>query len=369
MPARCVSPPVTPASASIDPRQAYDRSGRHLLEPRSGHLGPTPHQAGSLEIEPSSLVNAIVDVVSELLTKVFGKKMPNAPMILFSQGPFCNGTLNSIGRSGKVVVKSLTFDLFGGLIKDVHLLGAIEKGIGLLPGTQPLVKWAKAIGTAVAGELLDFEVSSEAAKSSEKEKKLPPVTSDAVIEVIDKEATDSFLGLKSALFHGVVTAKAPGLSAVQATLDLGKCLGKASDNMFVWVTPSLENQEVRNESGRQEEPLNVPLNGNRTAHAVGMLTAFPQGTQPITIPFDPIGMSTSDIKKFIEKWVPGGKKIVEAANLPIEITYPATSVSRRAASTRAVTPILISSSVTIRSRPRRPSTISGARPRFPTGRR
>ncbi|MBP1686033.1 MAG: Cna domain protein, partial [Deltaproteobacteria bacterium] len=273
-------------------------------------------QAGSLEIEPSSLANAVVDVVSEMLTKLFGQKMPNAPMILFSQGPFCNDTLTSIGRSGKVVVKNLKFDLFGGLIKDVDLLGGIEKGIGLIPGTQPLVKWAKAAGTAVAGELLDFEVSSEAAKSSEKDKKSAPVTSDAVIEV-----TDSF-SVKFPFFHGVVTSKAPGISAVQATLDLGKCLGKASDNMFVWVTPSLDNQEVRNESGHLEDPLNVPLNGSRTAHAVGMLTAFRQGTQPITIPFDPIGMLTADIKKFIEKWVPGGKKIAKAANIPIDITYP-----------------------------------------------
>jgi len=272
-------------------------------------------QAGSLKVEPTSIGNAVASVVSELLTWALGKDLPNPPMILFSQGP-CDDRLSFIGRSGKVSVKSLKFDLLGGLITDVDLLGGIERAVGLIPGTQPLVKWAKLTGVAVASELLDFEVSSEAAKGSEKEDKSPPVTSDAVIEV-----TDSF-SRTFPFFHGVVSSKTPGLSAVQATLDLGKCLGKASDNLIVWVAPSLTKLEIRNQDGHVEDPLNVPLNGERTAHAVGMLSAFQQGTEPIDLPFDPIGMKLSDIKKFIEEWIPGGKKITKAAGVPIELAYP-----------------------------------------------
>jgi len=131
----------------------------------------------SLEIEPSSIANAFASVASDLITRATGKDLPNPPMILFSEGP-CDDRLSFIGRTGSVVVKSIKLAFLQGLISDVDLMAGVEQGIGLLPGKHPLAKLAKAIGRKaapfVASQFLDFEVSSEAAMGSEKEKGAPP---------------------------------------------------------------------------------------------------------------------------------------------------------------------------------------------------
>lgn len=276
-------------------------------------------KAGSLKIQPVSLANVGIDIVSDLITRAFGNEMPDPPMVLFSEGP-CNDALSFVGRTGKVVIREFKFDLFGGLIKDADLIGGVEKAIGWIPGVGGSIgKFVKATVLGVAGEALDFEVSSKAAETSEKKEKKAPVTSDSVIEVTDS------LSKKAPFFSGVVTAKNPGLSAVQATMDLGKCLGKATDDMLVWVTPRLENLEIRNEGGRKENPLHLAVNGSRPAHAVGMLNAFQDGTQPVEIPFDPIDIlpgEAGELKKVVENWIPGGKDFLGDMGIPVEITYP-----------------------------------------------
>ncbi|MEO8602858.1 MAG: DUF4215 domain-containing protein [bacterium] len=275
----------------------------------------------SLEIEPSSIANAAVNVASDLITRATGKDLPNPPMILFSEGP-CDDRLSFVGRTGNVVVKSIKLAFLQGLISDVDLMAGVEQGIGLLPGKSPLVKLAKAIGKKsapfVASQFLDFEVSSEAAMDSEMEGG-PPVTMDDVIEV-----TDSF-SRSAPFFKGFVSARAPGVSAVQATLNLGKCLGKASDDMLVFVGPRLEKQQIRNERGRIEDPLLLGVNQERTASVVGLVNFVRDGEQPHEISFDLVNIlpdKVGEIKTFIEKWVPGGKKFVEGINVPIDLVVP-----------------------------------------------
>jgi hypothetical protein len=142
---------------------------------------------------------------------------------------------------------------------------------------------------------------------------------DDVIEV-----TDSF-SRAAPVFKGIVTAKAPGISAVQATLDLGKCLGKASDDMLVFVGPRLEKQQIRNERGRIEDPLHLGVNQERTASVVGLLNFVRDGEQPHEISFDLVNIfpdKVGEIKKFIEKWIPGGKKFIEGIDVPIDLVVP-----------------------------------------------
>jgi len=275
----------------------------------------------SLEIEPSSIANAAANVASDLITRATGKELPNPPMILFSEGP-CDDRLSFIGRTGNAVVKSIKLGFLQGLISDVDFMAGVEQGIGALPGKHPLAKLAKALGRkaapVVASQFLDFEVSSEAAMDSEKEDG-PPVTMDAVIEV-----TDSF-SRGAPFFKGIVTARTPGVSAVQATLDLGKYLGKASDNMMVLVGPRLERQQIRNERGRIEDPLRLGVNQERTASVVGLVNFVRDGEEPHEISFDLVGIlpdRVGEIKTFIEKWVPGGKKFVEGINVPVDLVVP-----------------------------------------------
>ncbi len=276
----------------------------------------------SLEIEPQSIGTTLAGAASDLITRATGKDLPNPPMILFSEGP-CDDRASFVGRTGNVVVKSIKLAFLQGLISDVDLMAGVEQGIGLLPGKHPLAKLAKAIGSKaapfVASQFLDFEVSSEAAMGSEKAEGSPPVTMDDVIEV-----ADSF-SRTAPFFKGFVTARTPGVSAVQATLDLGKCLGKASDDMLVFVGPRLEKQQIRNERGRIEDPLRLGVNQERTASVVGLVNFVRDGEQPHEISFDLVNIlpdKVGEIKKFIEKWIPGGKKFIEGINVPIDLVVP-----------------------------------------------
>src|SRR5262249_12737622 len=158
---------------------------------------------------------------------------------------FCDHGFEGIGTTGLIQVKKLTFDFFGGLISDVDLMEGINQAIGLIPDKNPLGRFAKAVATRLApvavGQLLDFEVSSQAAGGSEKASGAPPINMDSVISVTDS------LSLTAPFFKGAVTALSPGLSAVQATLDLEQwCLGKASGSIVVWVAPKIERVQIRN---------------------------------------------------------------------------------------------------------------------------
>jgi hypothetical protein len=70
-------------------------------------------------------------------------------------------------------------------------------------------------------------------------------------------------------FKGIVTAKAPGVSAVQAKFEI-ECLGEASDTMLVWVAPAIAAVEIRNRDEKVEEPLLLRRGEARPVHAVGL---------------------------------------------------------------------------------------------------
>jgi hypothetical protein len=278
-------------------------------------------KAKSLTLEPTSVANATPNVVADLMTQTLGLQFPDPPMILFAEGP-CNDLASDIGRTGVIGVKELKFDLFGGLDKDADLIAAIEAGIGAIPAAGTIAKLGLSLGAKalplVAAQLVDFEVSSEAAKSAQNGQ-AAHVTEDNVISVTDQWSTTF------PFFSGVVRAKNPGLSAVEGTLDLGKCVGKANDSLVVWVAPRVESVEVRNSEGRYEYPLRVPLQGDRQARVVAMFNAFRGGAEPVEIPFDLLSLlpeEVGEIKDMIENYVPGGEDIIAAAGIPIEYTYP-----------------------------------------------
>lgn len=258
--------------------------------------------AKSLDVEPLSLGNTVVD----FLAAAIGKDMPDSLMILFTGGPFCNGTwgpvlTDFIGTTGYARVKGLKFDLFGGLISEVDFVDGVQKAIGLIGAKAgPWGKLAAILGRAavpvVTSQLLDFEVSSRAAQSSEKQG--TRVTEDDVISV-----TDQF-SLYAPFFKGFVQAKSPGLSVVQATFDMTDyCLGKASDGFIVWVAPQLDRVQVRNEMGKRENPADLYVGSTRALHAVAKLNIFRSGTQPLTFSFD-VPDDPSALGELAEKFLP-----------------------------------------------------------------
>ena len=145
------------------------------------------------------------------------------------------------------------------------------------------------VGTA---QLLDFEVSSKATESSD-----APVTEDHVISVTDD------LSLEAPFLKGTVSARGPGVSAVQATFDMEDyCLGKASDLMMVLVAPKLEGVEIRNASGIVEDPIDLRVGEKATPHAVGMFSLL---AEPVDIAFDPIGAADSELIELAATVIPG----------------------------------------------------------------
>ncbi len=281
--------------------------------------------AGALEIEPVSVASS-ANSLADKLSQTFGQQSPDPMMVLFSQGTFCDGSLSgdAAGTVGFVRIKSLKFDLLGGLIGEQDLMAGIQAAISAIPtksgwvGVMAKLLAPGAVALA-APQFLDFEVSSKAAQGSEKEG-APPVTMDDVIEV-----TDQF-SLVAPFFKGFVSAKAPGLSAVQATFEM-ECLGKASDNMVVWVLPEVEGVEIRGESGGFESTIEVPLNGSRAPHVVAMINAFRSGQEPAEISFDPLSAlvgpdEVARAKELAESMIPGGEDMLEAAQVPIEVVFP-----------------------------------------------
>ncbi len=271
-----------------------------------------------LEIEPDSLGNFVANRISTAL----GREVDDAPMLLFAAGPLCNGTAESIGTTGFVRVKKIRFDFFGGLVSDVDLISAIQRVIGAIPVSGgPLAFLARALqlGTPfIASQFLDFEVSSQAAMDAEAASGRTQ-TMDNVIEVRDQFSTTF------PFFKGFVAAKNPGISAVQATLDLERfCLGKADDALLVLVAPQLDKVEIRNEPGLFEHPIAVPLAGMRRPHAVAMLNGLSGGTESVDIALDPLA-ALGDPEKFrkkIERLLPGIGQILDDIGVPIEIVVP-----------------------------------------------
>jgi len=275
--------------------------------------------AKAIEIEPVSTAN----LVAGLLTGALGTELSDPPMILFSEGPFCGAAADFFGSSGVVTVKAVKFDLLGGLLTDVDVTGALQSALGAVSirgGPLAVFAWAVARRSVplAAGQLLDFEVSSTARNASEAATNVPPVTTDSVIEV-----TDSF-SVVAPFFKGVVSANGPGVSAVQATLDLEDyCLGKAADSMLVLVAPRLEHVEIRNESGVFQDPLAIRLAGQREPHAVGVLRVVRGGTNPVRLTFEsPDGAAATAIR-LLADLVPGAGLLIGSGDTPITLAYPA----------------------------------------------
>jgi hypothetical protein len=266
--------------------------------------------AQSLEVEPLSLLSGVTNSLTDYLNQAFtGQSDP--VMVLFTETQVCGLSLDTLGNTGLAVTKSLKFDFFGGGIKAVDLVSVLDGLLQLgvvaaapeLGPAGPAVVW---LANAVSGpaaeiavsQLLDFEVSSEASENSGSESS-DPVTEDDVISV-----TDTFAVLPPAL-KGVVTGKAQGVSAVQATFDMEKyCLGKASDIMLVVVIDplTLERVEIRNEQGLVEDPLTLYVTEMRQPHAVGMFNLLPS---PVSIAFDPLGTEGSELEDLARAAMPG----------------------------------------------------------------
>lgn len=267
-------------------------------------------KVGSLSLEPISLGSSSPKLLAWLLNKALKKEFTvNPPMVLFPGGPLCGGRLQSAGTTGAIEASAIKFNFFGGLIEDVDLIESLRTLIGALPvGKHPLAWFAQKLAVAglplIASQFLDFEVSSQAKGAA------GGTTSDSVIKV-----SDSFPS-------GIVEALGPGVSAVEATLDLEKyCLGKASDTMLVWVFPKLQAVEIRAESGLVEDPLLVPLRNpapQRRPHAVGMFNAFAAGSS-IALAFDDLEGNDDEKKGLVKDIVPGGT-VPAGPGLTTEVT-------------------------------------------------
>lgn len=290
-------------------------------------LGATGLEIGtatSLKIAPLSLLSYPTRKLAEQMNQVFRTEV-DPPMILFVNGPnpFCVLDLSAVGNTGQVVAKSLKLDFFGGLIEGIDLVDAISalvqlgvRKAGVAAGGPvglALAGLAKALSRPAAevltAQLLDFEVSSQAAAHSGASGS-GPVTADAVISVTDS------VSVLAPFLKGVVQAKAPGISAVQATFNMEKwCLGKASDLMLVIVAPQLERVEIRNERAVVEDPIEMYVAQKRQPHAVGMFNFL---AQPASIAFDPLGAGQSDLVKLVNALIPGAQQ----AAVPVDIILP-----------------------------------------------
>ncbi len=287
-------------------------------------------EAKSLEITPLSVgslagrataffVNAMREMLAGASAGGMTTEPLDVPLILFSDGPLCDTAFEDFFTTkGGVSVASLKFDLFGGLIEDFDLIAGIETAIGAIPGADksPLVKLIQMIGAPLArfaaSQALDFEVSSKAATSSEMMAGAPPVTMDDVIEVRDE------LGIDFPFFRGAVSAKKPGLSAIQATLNLEEyCMGKASDGLMVVVLPNLDKVEIRNDEWKFESPLEVAVGEQHQATIVALFDVFKGGTEPITISWEPIATRADSFRKEMEGYIPGAGKFLEDLSLPL----------------------------------------------------
>ena len=275
-----------------------------------------------LDIGPWSVGSLPGDALEWFLDVAFDKDI-DPPMVLFVEGPSCSLDIdNFIGKTGVVGARSLKFRFLGGLIEEFDFVSALAELVEI--GAKWAGTGAGPVGRAVAGlaaalsrpaaqvataQLLDFEVSSQAAANSGKGGQ-DPVTTDGVISVTDG------LSLSPPFLKGVVTAEKPGISAVQATFDMQDyCLGKASDLMLVIVAPELEQVEVRNENEIVEDPITLYVSQDRYPHAVGMFNFV---GQPMPISFDPIGLQGSDLERLVKSLLPGAQNL----GVPAEIVLP-----------------------------------------------
>lgn len=277
--------------------------------------------AKSLEIGAWWLATPIISIAQTIGTAL-GREIPDPPLFLFTCAPFCDLPLDITGASALVVVQSLKFDLLGGLIGDVDLIEAVRRVSGKIPlAADPLTLLAKLLTgpglPVLAGQLLDFEVGREAADGSEEEEGGERVTADRFIEVTD--ALDD----EPPYFRGVVRAKDPGVSSVQATLDLSDyCLGKATDSIMVFVSPNIEAVEIRAEDGVWRDPLVVKLFGERQTQVVGLMR-FVEEEAP-EIHFDALDLRRDygELKDLVDAILPGDVALPDTITRSFPLSLP-----------------------------------------------
>jgi len=316
-------------SDGTESNYAFVIGGMKLLKTKSLEIAP---QSLTSPATNNSLAEFITDEISESICRLEGgekcdKLSVDAPMVLFSPGGNnqCGGDITKLGTVGRVVVKCVKFDLFGGLVEDVELMNALDNlGIGLQlvgsgvslvePYTGTGIRW---LGIAVArgspfavSQLLKFQVSSRAAGSS------ATSTEDPFILVSND------IGLSPPFIKGVVQAKSSGFSAVQATFDLESdefCPGTATTLMPVWVLPDLEKVDIRNPEGRVEDPLLLTVGRKRQATSVGVFN-FVSGE----IQFDPLGLGSEveELGKLADRIIPGASNFLVELNKKKTLRLP-----------------------------------------------
>jgi len=273
----------------------------------------------SLDIAPWALTSPATNLATDL-TQQFLHYMEwmepgqdlDAPMVLFPpSGQACSPLIGALGNYGQTTVKSLKFKLFNGWLSGVDLMAGFNL-LGQLPAKHWLLGLAKAIGKTAPVSVAQF------------------MTYQSMYEIANPDQTDPFMevvgqfGESAPYIAGFVTAKASGLTGIQATFEMNSfCIeGKATDLMPVLVLPDLEKVDIRNELGVVEEPIEVGLNQTRDTHAVGMFNAFTSASRAYDIAFDPLGQTGERLRDLAEKVVPGGRKVLDKVNIPIPVTFP-----------------------------------------------
>lgn len=237
----------------------------------------------ALEIAPLTTINTIAGAIAGGLGLDANKLM-----VLSTRGPFCAQAGDFLGNTGAITVQALRFKFLGGLISGVNLVSVVQlvSGVVLSEGGPLGVLLAMVAGRATPltlAQLLEFEVGVAAALGIQRPEGEPPVTQDRVIEI-----SDSF-SVEPPFVRGIVSARAPGLSWIRATMDLEDyCLGKSSALQWVVVTPNIERVEIRAEDGTWQEPLALKVAATRQPHVVALLDLL--GDQPPPeLPFRPFG--------------------------------------------------------------------------------
>ena len=250
-----------------------------------------------LEIGPISVSNLALELVSKVVGPLAERLgLDAAPMVLFTEEGTCGAADALPLHTGLVEVKEIEFEVLGTEVGKSELESLLRLLTGDLLGTlkQQILRYlASRVAGVLAAQFLEYSVAETG----------PPDTH--VVSVTGEPDDDDFI-------KGVVTAQHPGVTAVQAKLDLTEhCLGRASDVMWVFVAPRLERVEIRNEDGLYEEPLDVDGVCVRTPKVVGMFDVLSQGSQ---LEFDlGLGPAASAVEK--------AKQIIGPLH-EIDLTYP-----------------------------------------------
>lgn len=273
----------------------------------------------SLDIAPWAVTSPATNLATAL-TQDFMRYMQwlepdqdlDAPMVLFPpSAQACSPVIGALGDYGQVTVKSLKFKLFNGWISGVDLMAGMDL-LGQVPAKHWLLGLVKVLGKTAPLTVAQF------------------LTFKSTYEIGNPGQTDPFMsvvgqfGESAPYIAGFVSAKASGISGIQAVFEMNSfCVeGKATDLMPVMVLPDLEKVDVRNDQGLVEEPLEVGVNQTRDTHAVGMFNAFSSPSAAYDLGFDPLGQTGERLRSLAEKVVPGGRRLLEQANVTLNLSYP-----------------------------------------------